>query len=156
MYLLLLVSPLGATDGSSTCENVRSASTPYRPVTQSAHGPQHPPGDEMKRLGATPLSSDSFTRCKCEIGRPVWVPAALSVNRATAVIQQLGPASLPRRMDGWDQWWSFRAVTVQLWEEFALRVLSDTRKDPSICQLHLHLTLAAGFSSVHPVVNSQR
>ncbi|GLD70270.1 LRRN4 C-terminal-like protein [Lates japonicus] len=38
MYLLLLAFLLGAKRESSTCENVRSAATPYRPVTQPAHG----------------------------------------------------------------------------------------------------------------------
>lgn len=43
MYLLVLALLLGAERGSSTCENVRSASTPCSPVAQFPHYHQHFP-----------------------------------------------------------------------------------------------------------------
>ena len=60
MYLLLLPSLLGAKHGSSTCEGVRSASTPLRAVTPPGHGAPHPPGDERNgeaALVSYPVSS---------------------------------------------------------------------------------------------------
>ncbi len=154
MYLLLLASPIGAKYRSSTCEIVRSASAPYRPVTQSAPGPQHPPGDKKrKRSGAPPLASDIFTRRKREIGRPVWLPECQHETRPS--FSGSLPPPCPGGWTGWNQWRSLGAVTLRLWAEFALRVLSDARKDPSAPQPQPHLTPAAGLrTSVHPVVTS--
>lgn len=103
MYLLLL---LGAKYGSSTCEKVYTVS--------SRHAVCNIRRRLNNRLGAPSLSlsSDIFTRWKCKKGRPVWVQDSLLslVNRATAVIHQLAPASLSRRMDGYNQWLSFSTV----------------------------------------------
>lgn len=113
MYWLLKPPQLGTARGPSTCINVRSALTPYGPVTHPrTYQPRQSTG-----AGAAPLLSDIFPRCDFGIGRPARLSEAASVLKCQhgappAVIQPLASASLPRRMNGWNQWRSFGTVTV--------------------------------------------